>query len=134
MKQRCLNPNHKVYNSYGGRGISLCDHWQESFLNFYNDMGDCPKGCSLDRIDNNLGYFKENCRWTSRNIQGFNRRKHSNNKSGKTGVFWSNLDKKWKCQIKVNGKNIHLGYFEDKDLAIEIRNNAELKYYGFNKD
>jgi hypothetical protein len=73
MKQRCLNKNHKNYDRYGGRGITVCDEWLNSFENFYRDMGDRPKGLSLDRIDNNKGYSKENCRWTTFKNQSRNR-------------------------------------------------------------
>ena len=64
MKQRCLNSNCKEYKLYGGRGIIVCEEWLK-FENFYQDMGDRPKGLSLDRKDNNLGYYKENCKWSN---------------------------------------------------------------------
>lgn len=74
MKDRCLNPNHKYYSLYGGRGITVATEWL-SFEGFYRDMGNMPKAnFSLDRIDNNLGYFKENCRWIPKNHQQKNRR------------------------------------------------------------
>lgn len=75
MKKRCLNPNHKAYDYYGGRGITICDSWINSFSNFYNDMGSKPnKDSSLDRINNDKGYFKENCRWASKKTQTRNQR------------------------------------------------------------
>jgi hypothetical protein len=74
MKDRCNNPNHKYYRLYGGRGISFDKKW-ETFEGFLQDMGEMPKkGFSLDRIDNDDGYHKMNCRWIPRNEQQKNRR------------------------------------------------------------
>ncbi len=69
MKQRCLNKNDKTYPHYGGRGITICEEWIKSFENFYADMGEMPYGLSLDRINNNGNYCKENCRWASNETQ-----------------------------------------------------------------
>ena len=70
MKKRCLNPRHKSYKDYGGRGICICERWEKSFENFFEDMGLRPdKNYSLDRLNNNLGYFKENCRWATKKEQ-----------------------------------------------------------------
>jgi hypothetical protein len=73
MLQRCGNPNHTYFKHYGGRGIAVCERWQ-SFENFFEDMGNPPAGCTLDRIDNSKGYSKGNCRWASKKMQGNNRR------------------------------------------------------------
>jgi hypothetical protein len=74
MKQRCLNPNYPAYKDYGGRGITVCDRWINSFENFLSDMGECPPGLSLDRIDNNGNYEPGNCKWRSRIEQENNKR------------------------------------------------------------
>lgn len=65
MISRCHNKNNKRYLDYGGSGIIVCEEWRKSFKSFYNDIGNCPEGFQIDRINNNLGYFKENCRWVS---------------------------------------------------------------------
>ena len=77
MKTRCTNPNHVYYDYYGGRGITVCQRWLDSFWNFVEDMGERPKGYTLDRIDNNAGYFKENCKWSTMKEQSNNRRPNS---------------------------------------------------------
>lgn len=74
MLQRCTNLRSKYYHHYGGRGIIVCKRWRNSFENFLEDMGETPRGLTLDRINNNKGYCKENCQWTTRKQQARNRR------------------------------------------------------------
>lgn len=76
MKQRCLNPKVSCYPRYGGRGVTVCERWRDSFEAFLNDMGPSYRdGFSIDRIDNNrLGYCKENCRWIPAQEQAGNKR------------------------------------------------------------
>ena len=73
MRQRCNNPNHKHFNYYGGRGITVCDRWVSSFENFLNDMGERPSGMTLDRIDATGNYEPSNCRWATKEEQSRNR-------------------------------------------------------------
>lgn len=73
MIQRCHNPKSRDFKNWGARGITVSDRWRR-FENFYADMGDAPTDRSLDRIDNNKGYSKENCRWATWKMQHRNRR------------------------------------------------------------
>jgi hypothetical protein len=72
-KKRCTNPNDARYHRYGARGIRMCDRWLNSFEAFIADMGPCPPGLTLDRIDNDGPYAPGNCRWTDRVTQRRNR-------------------------------------------------------------
>lgn len=72
MIDRCYNPNHVQYRNYGGRGITVCAEWRGDYAAFHRDMGDRPPGKSLDRVDNDLGYSKENCKWSTQKEQSRN--------------------------------------------------------------
>lgn len=134
MKQRCNNPNIVNWEIYGGRGITYDQNW-ESFDGFYADMGDTfEDGLEIDRIDVNGNYCKENCRWVTHNENNFNKNKQSNNKSGKTGVAWREKQQKWFAYITVNRKQIGLGMFINFDEAVKVRQEAELDYYGYNRE
>lgn len=76
MRNRCYYPKIHNYNSYGGRGIIVCERWKNSFENFLEDMGERPEGTTLDRINPNGNYEPSNCRWATNEEQSKNKRKN----------------------------------------------------------
>ena len=74
MKQRCYNPNRRDYYLYGGRGITVCERWLNSFANFLEDMGDRPEGYSIERKNKDGNYEPDNCKWADDTEQANNRR------------------------------------------------------------
>ena len=75
MRARCTNPSDQAYKYYGGRGITVCERWLESFENFLADMGEPPVGLTLDRKNNDGNYEPRNCRWVTRKEQAANKRR-----------------------------------------------------------
>ena len=86
MKQRCFNSNNASWRDYGGRGITVSEkRWllpKMGAKNFYEDMGDCPRGWTLERRNNNVHYNAANCIWVPRAEQAINKRKAYNSRSG----------------------------------------------------
>lgn len=101
MKQRCLNKNHPQSKDYFYRGIIICDRWKNSFENFYFDMGDITSSKhTLERIDNEKGYYPENCTWVTMKTQVNNRRILSTNKTGVEGVYFNKKSNKYMARYK----------------------------------
>lgn len=132
MKQRCNNPKADSYCKYGGRGIKVCNEWnnkENGFLNFREWA--CNNGysdeLSIDRIDTLKGYSPENCRWVDKEIQTLNRKV----KPGKSGCVGVTANKKggWIAQIYFKGERIYLGTHRKLEDAIKARKEAEIKYF-----
>lgn len=132
MKSRCNDTRNDSYELYGGRGITVCDEWSNNFLAFYNwaISNGYADNLTIDRIDTNGNYEPANCRWATNKEQAINRRIKSASKSGITGVRWYEPTQKWQVRIGVDGKGVHIGYFDNKDDALKARLEAEIKYYG----
>jgi len=133
MIQRCYEKNHDSYDAYGAIGKIVCDRWLEKraagFRNFCEDMGERPEGFKLDRKDNDLGYFPENCRWVADKTSVINRGLSRNNTSGVKGVTWHEKYGHWCAQIGVDYTNIVLGYYSDWFDAVCARKAGELIYF-----
>ena len=80
MIQRCTNPKNAAFRYYGARGVLVCDRWLK-FANFLSDMGCRPEGTTIDRKNNNKGYYPGNCRWATRQQQDANKRPPRKRKS-----------------------------------------------------
>ncbi len=111
MIGRCTNKKNLRYYQYGGRGVTVCNRWLK-FENFYQDMGDCPVGHSLDRIDNNMGYEPLNCRWATPEQQQRNTTAKGYGKS--RGKFLPKIQVGNKvitfrrCQTEDEARNVYL--------------------------
>jgi len=102
MRNRCNSPRASNYARYGGRGITVCDRW-ESFNNFLADMGECPPGMSLERLDVDGNYTLENCVWADRAMQARNKRNN---------VFVTYLDRRmciadWATELGMNAGTLY---------------------------
>jgi hypothetical protein len=96
MLSRCYNANSSVYEYYGAKGVIVCERWKESVVNFIEDMGERPsKEYSLERLNGNLGYCKDNVIWATDVIQARNNSMRVNNISGVTGVCFSKYNDCW---------------------------------------
>jgi hypothetical protein len=112
MKSRCYNPNTPKFANHGGRGIKICDEWlgENGFINFYNwaIQNGYSDELTLDRIDNDGNYEPINCRWTTYEVQNFNRRVNrlfTINDETKTAKEWceitnTNINTFWQRDLK----------------------------------
>lgn len=120
MKQRCFDKNHHAYKDYGGRGIKVCDRWcgPYGFEHFYEDMGDKPDSMTLDRINVDGSYCKENCRWATAWEQAANTRR-SVCRGLPVGVRYIENKDLYEAYITVKGKRMTKKFKCKNDAIIQ---------------
>ena len=134
IKKRCYQKSYQHFDRYGGRGITMCEEWQEDFLSFYKDMGEPPTPeHQLDRIDNNGNYTKENCRWVTRQ-ENCRNRNFRVGKSGFPGVS-PTPNGRFYAYFNVDRNNrVDLGRFNTAEEAHNARIQAIMKHNKENND
>lgn len=127
IKARCLTPSCTKYDRYGGLGIRICDDWLQ-FMPFYEwaIANGYQPGLFIDRIENSLGYFPENCRWVTKSFSNVNR------------VFASAQSfrgirkngKRWAAAVTLHGKRINLGSFPTPEDAARAYDTKAIELHG----
>jgi hypothetical protein len=112
-KKRCFRPNNPKYADYGGRGITMCPEWKDSFPAFLRDMGPVPDGYSLHRVDNDGNYEQGNCCWASRKEQ--DRHKRNNKYLEHGGVRQTQAD--WAKSLGMSSSELHQKLMHGHALA-----------------
>lgn len=123
MLARCTRPTAHKWPDYGGRGIKVCEAWFD-FKKFFADMGEKPRGLSLDRIDVEGNYEKSNCRWADVVLQAQNHRLQKNNTSGYKGIYVGR--NRYFAHIGVRGESKCIGSFPLTSIGLETAKAARL--------
>lgn len=123
MKHRCYNKESESYKYYGAIGVTICDEWLHSYIKFclWADSNGFKPGMTIDRLDVNLGYSPDNCRWVSKTDQRENRHTQHNNTSGFTGVSFFKKLGKFESYYTYDNVKYRCGYFDTALEAHEAR-------------
>lgn len=120
MKDRCVNKNNIAYKNYGGRGITACKRWKESFINFLSDMGEAPAGLTIERKNNNKGYSPDNCGWASRLEQNNNSRKNHYEIMGGTKLSLASWARLYNINYGTLRSRIRTGWTIEQALTTSV--------------
>jgi hypothetical protein len=121
MKQRCLDRNFPSYPRYGGRGITVCERWRDSFENFLADMGEPPPGTSIDRENNEGNYEPGNCRWATLKEQARNKRSSRLLSLGGRTQCLAAWAEEVGIGVKVLERRVHQGWSHERALTTPVR-------------
>lgn len=143
IKTRCYNKNSAFYAEYGGRGISMCQRWLDSFQAFHDDMGERPAGMTIERLNNDLGYEPGNCVWADRKTQSRNRRgRHLLTIAGETrsmsewaessgisvSTIWARIKYGWSDEAAVRTPIGGAGFGPKKKHATAAARDVDMRY------
>lgn len=129
MKQRCTNPNNVAYKNYGERGIMICEEWLNSFIAYYNFVSKLEnygvEGYTLDRINNDKGYYPVNVKYSTESEQRHNQRNRNGYGNSKFKGVCQNINTgKWIAYKQINGHQKYIGVFLSESEALQAVSNS----------
>ncbi len=125
LRARCNCPTNRKYARYGGRGITVCERWDD-FANFFADMGERPsRHHSIERMNNDGNYEPGNCKWALPPEQS--RNKTHKTTTGVNGVYYKTSRQKYQARIGYGSERKSLGHFSDFFTAVAARKSAEMR-------
>lgn len=135
MKRRCYDTSRKRYEYYGGKGITVCEEWKNSFIAFrkWALSNGYQDGLQIDRIDSNGNYCPENCRWVTPHQNKMNKTSNTGISRYKgVGLSHINQDgqKRWRAYIRFKGVRTHLGTFNSEEKAALAYNKKAVELFG----